>query len=208
MSEFGRDPAAGQQKNCFCATAVAKPPVPPLHTEKTHIVDSNGEHVTLSCANWSGSQLESFVPGGLDKVPLDMISKTIASLGFNCVRLPYSLQLYLENPTIENKYVYANPSLFDNKAMQVFDKTVRSLTDTGLMVIVNNHVSGAGKCCSTTDSNGMWYNKDYPEDRYFEVLRAISARYAGNKMVVGNDLRNELRPDETTGLMPVWGSGL
>ena len=146
------------------------------------------------------------VPSGLDKVPLDMVSKTIASLGFNCVRLPYSLQLYLDNPFVENKYLTANPSLLDNNAMQVFDKTVDSLTGTGLMVILNNHVSEAGLCCSTTDGNGLWYNKDYPEDKYFEVLRAITARYAGNKLVVGNDLRNELRPDETTGLMPVWGS--
>lgn len=27
-------------------------------------------------------------------------------------------------------------------------------------------------------------------------------------MVVGFDLRNEPRPDETNGLMPTWGSGL
>lgn len=82
------------------------------------------------------------------------------------------------------------------------------MTDTGLMVILNNHVSNAGKCCSTTDSNGMWYNKEYKADKFFEVLRALTSRYLENSLVVGNDLRNELRPDETIGLMPVWGSGM
>ena len=64
------------------------------------------------------------VPGGLDKVPLDMISKSIASLGFNCVRLPYSLELYLRNPEIENKYVDANPDMYNNNGMEVFDKVI------------------------------------------------------------------------------------
>jgi len=27
-------------------------------------------------------------------------------------------------------------------------------------------------------------------------------------MVVANDLRNELRPDENNGIMPTWGSGV
>ena len=92
--------------------------------------------------------------------------------------------------------------------MEIFDAVVKSLTDNELMVVLSNHMSNAGKCCSTSDGNGMWYNKDYPEEKYFEVLKALTSRYNGNKMVVGNDLRNEPRPDETTGLMPVWGSGM
>ena len=40
------------------------------------------------------------------------------------------------------------------------------------------------------------------------MIRGLTARYAGNKRVVGNDLRNELRPDETIGLMPVWGNDI
>ena len=54
-SEFGRDPAPGQTKYCFCATSVLKTPTPPLRTDKNRIVDKNGMHVTLGCANWSGA---------------------------------------------------------------------------------------------------------------------------------------------------------
>ena len=53
--EFGRDPAPGQTKYCFCTTSVFKTPEVPLRTDKTKIVDKNGEPVSLSCANWSGA---------------------------------------------------------------------------------------------------------------------------------------------------------
>jgi hypothetical protein len=42
--------------------------------------------------------------------------------------------------------------------MELFDRVVNTLTETGLMVILSNHVSEAKGCCSTNDYNGMWYN--------------------------------------------------
>ena len=80
-------------------------------------------------------------------------------------------------------------------SMEVFDATVKSLTDAGVMVILNNHMSNAGPCCSDTDGNGMWYNYYYPEDIWYDILAGLTRRYKDNKLVVGNDLRNELRPD-------------
>lgn len=35
----------------------------------------------------------------------------------------------------------------------------------------------------------------------------MSARYKDNKLVIANDLRNEIRPDEINKLIPTWGSG-
>lgn len=140
-SEFGKDPAPGQSKYCFCTTSVFKKPVVPLKTEKTQIVDGNNEPITLSCANWSGAQDTSFVPGGLDKAPADFIAKTIASLGFNCVRLPYSLQAYFSNPVVSDADVAMNPEYKGLTSMLVFDKVLKACTDNGLMVILNNHVS-------------------------------------------------------------------
>jgi endoglucanase len=179
----------------------------PLSTDKTKIIDGNNEPITLSCANWSGAQGTTFVAGGLDKAPVDFIAKTIASLGFNCVRIPYSLQAYWSNPVVADKDVAKNPSFKGLTSMLVFDQVVKACTDNGLMVIINNHVSNAGKCCSTSDGNGMWYNKDYPAEKFFTAVKDMTLRYRANSMVVGNDLRNELRPDETHGLMPTWGSG-
>ncbi|GLT86552.1 hypothetical protein SLE2022_046860 [Rubroshorea leprosula] len=63
----------------------------PLSTNSRWIVDDQtGQRVKLACANWV-SHLEPIVAEGLaeglSKQPLDVISKKILSMGFNCVRL-------------------------------------------------------------------------------------------------------------------------
>lgn len=47
--------------------------------------------------------------------------------------------------------------------MQIFDRTIKSLTERGVMVILNNHISDAMWCCDPSDGNGAWYNKNYTE---------------------------------------------
>ena len=42
-------------------------------------------------------------------------------------------------------------------------RVVNALTSAGIMVILDNHMSNAGWCCSTTDNNELWYNSSYPE---------------------------------------------
>jgi endoglucanase len=89
------------------------------------------------------------------------MSQMIADQGFNCVRLPYSLEQWFYNPVVEDSALTANPSLIGLTAMEIFDRTVESLTNAGVAVILNNHISDAMWCCSLTDGNGMWYNPEY-----------------------------------------------
>jgi len=65
--------------------------------------------------------MESFVPYGLDKAPLDYISKSIAAFGFNCVRLPYSLELYFSDPVVTDAVISKNIIMKGFTAMKVFD---------------------------------------------------------------------------------------
>ncbi|VVA29058.1 PREDICTED: putative leucine-rich repeat [Prunus dulcis] len=58
----------------------------PLSTSSRWIVDESGQSVKLACMNWV-SHLEPVVAEGLSKQSVDAISKRIASLGFNCIRL-------------------------------------------------------------------------------------------------------------------------
>ena len=60
--------------------------------------------------------------------------------------------------------VIANPQLYGLTAMDVFDKTVESLTKAGVAVILNNHISDAMWCCWEYDSNGLWHNQNYSAD--------------------------------------------
>ncbi|CAK9061890.1 Sodium/proton antiporter 1 (AtNHD1) (Na(+)/H(+) antiporter 1) [Durusdinium trenchii] len=99
----------------------------------------------------------------------------------------------------------ANLDLLGLSPMEVFDKTVSALTDAGLLVILNNHVSSAGWCCSGSDGEGLWHTERYPEEDWLRGIQLVARRYQPNPRVVGFDLRNEVRADGIT--LPTWGSG-
>merc|ERR1711936_55117 len=181
----------------------------PLRTavvgSKVVVVDAAGTRVKLACVNWYGAHMEGYVVNGLDKQTISSIAKTISDLGFNCIRLPFSLEQFFENPVVEDSRVSANPELIGKTSMEVFDATVSGLTDEGLLVLLNNHNSKAGWCCSEQDGNGLWYTNTYPEEMWIEALTSMAERYVGNPLVAGIDLRNELR--RAHGHSPTWGDG-
>ncbi|KAH7857846.1 hypothetical protein Vadar_017094 [Vaccinium darrowii] len=100
----------------------------PLSTDSRWIVDETGRRVKLACVNWA-SHLETVVAEGLSKQPLDLISKQIGAMGFNCVRFTWPLFLAtnesLANLTVRKSFTRLglteslagfqanNPSLID-----------------------------------------------------------------------------------------------
>lgn len=64
----------------------------PLSTNSRWIVDDSGKRVKLACVNWV-THLEAVVAEGLSKQPVDVISRRILEMGFNCVRLTWPLYL-------------------------------------------------------------------------------------------------------------------
>lgn len=97
----------------------------PLSTSGRNIVDKNGKNVRLACVNWYGAHMEEFIVNGLDVQTIDTISQSIADMGFNCVRLVFSLQLFYDNPNITNsKAIAANLNLLGMPAMDVFDLVI------------------------------------------------------------------------------------
>mmetsp|Transcript_38482 Transcript_38482/g.107230 ORF Transcript_38482/g.107230 Transcript_38482/m.107230 type:complete len:603 (-) Transcript_38482:94-1902(-) len=181
---------------------------PPLRTEGHHIVDANGRRVILACVNWYGAHLKQMAANGLNRQPLAKIAAAVVELGFNCVRLPFSLDLVLGGLSRlpdPNMSLAANPELLDLTPLEVFDATVKALTAKGVMVVLNNHVSSGGWCCSLTDGEGMWYTEQYPEDAWLRGIGIMAARYRTDPLVVGFDLRNEIRSSSLGS--PTWGSG-
>lgn len=65
----------------------------PLSTNSRWIVNESGRRVKLACVNWV-THLEVVVAEGLSKQPVDVISKKIVDMGFNCVRLTWPLFLF------------------------------------------------------------------------------------------------------------------
>ena len=172
---------------------------------KVLVVDSAGDRVKLACVNWYGAHMEGHVVNGLDRQTIATIANTISSLGFNCIRLPFSLEQFYDNPLIEADRLSANPELVGESSMSVFQAVVTGLTEAGLMVILNNHNSRAGWCCSEQDGEGLWWTNNYPEEMWLQALAAMAETFLSNPLVVGLDLRNELR--KAHGHSPVWGGG-
>eukprot|EP00930_Biecheleria_cincta_P031596 TRINITY_DN21931_c0_g1_i1.p1 TRINITY_DN21931_c0_g1~~TRINITY_DN21931_c0_g1_i1.p1 ORF type:complete len:526 (+),score=53.29 TRINITY_DN21931_c0_g1_i1:310-1887(+) len=151
--------------------------------------------------------MEEMVAAGLNQRPLADIAASVAEMGFNCVRLTFSLKLVLGNETHipDPQSIAANPALQGLSPLRVFDATVAALSSAGLLVVLNNHMSAPGWCCDGDDAEGLWYTAEYPEESWLQALGLMAARYRNDLRVVGFDLRNELRPAHS--ITPTWGSG-
>ncbi len=173
--------------------------VPPLHTEGQRIVDAAGHAVRLASVNWYGFDEKEYVAGGLDHAQLARIVEQIRQIGVNSVRLPWANETLESNPVVPDYAVAANPQFKGKRAMDVMDAVIEALAQAHIMVILDNHVSRADWCCTQTDGNGLWYNEQYPEEKWLADWSEISHRYRKNPWVVGADLRNELRNGATWG---------
>jgi len=183
----------------------------PLHTDSRWIVDSAGKRVKLACVSWYGGESEDYVVGGLQANTLDNITSLIKGYGFNCVRLLWSNQGYQSNPVVSStKLLAANLDLVGLHYLDIFDKVVGALAAQDLLIILDNHVSDASWCCSTTDGNGLWYNNRYSAQSWLDDWKGMALRFKNQSHVIGADLRNELRTScgfSDGCRTPVWGGG-
>lgn len=191
------------------------PPIPeasidsyslPLRTKGRDVVDAKGRRFKLSSVNWYGASDELFIPGGLDVQHRSVIAQTIRKLGFNSVRLPYADELVMRDPPVPPHLLTANPDLAGLRAMDVLEACVGALTDAGIAVIINNHITHATWCCGADPCDAGWANDhlgplcrvQQTEEEWIRHWEAVMARFAGNPYVIGADLRNEVRG--------VWGT--
>ncbi|KAH7329041.1 glycoside hydrolase family 5 protein [Stachybotrys elegans] len=173
----------------------------PLRTSGRNIVDGKGRRFRLASVNWYGASDELFVAGGLDIQHRDVIAQTIKKLGFNSVRLPYADELVMKNPRILPHLVAANTDLANLPALDVFEAVVTSLTDAGIAVIINNHITSAQWCCGADPCDAGWANDHLgplcpvkqTEEEWIAHWETVMSRFLDNPLVIGADLRNEVR---------------
>ncbi|PSN63778.1 glycosyl hydrolase family 5 protein/cellulase [Corynespora cassiicola Philippines] len=194
-----------------------------LHTSSRWILNEQNERVKLRCANWAG-HMEVNIPEGLQHQSASYIAEWVASNGFNCVRLTYSIDLALSpdytvadsfsraaDPagvsaeTMQGLYdsaVEKNPWLASSTTLGAFARVIEELEKVGVLVVLDNHNSRAGWCCSMSDGNGWWDEAsgyDPTNSQYFNTqnwldgLAAMARFSASHPNVVGMALRNELR---------------
>ncbi|XP_076955581.1 glycosyl hydrolase 5 family protein-like [Bidens hawaiensis] len=182
----------------------------PLSTNSRWIVNDGGggDRVKLSCVNWV-SHLDAVVAEGLSKQPVDMISKKILNMGFNCVRLTYPLFLFtndsLGSVTVRQSlknlgliesiagFQANNPSFIDLPLIKAFQEVVASLDRNNVMMILDNQISKPGWCCSDFDGNGFFGDRYFDPDVWLKGLSKVATMFSNSTNVVGMSLRNELR---------------
>ncbi|KAJ8465767.1 hypothetical protein OPV22_028319 [Ensete ventricosum] len=192
----------------FATTASPAPIALPLSTSSRWVVDDDGRRVKLACVNWA-AHLEPAVAEGLSKQPLDAISKSVAAMGFNCVRLTWPLYLLTDSSfgslTVRQSLERLglaesaagvrvnNPGLLDLTLVQAFQAVVSNLASNSLMVILDNQISKPGWCCSKYDDNGFFGDKYFDTDEWLRGLEMMATMFNSSASVVGMSLRNELR---------------
>ncbi len=193
----------------------AESPRFPLSTAGRYVVDSQGARYKLRSANWYGFHVEDQVLKGLDRQPLDHLIGLYKAWGFNSMRLPFSNQMLYDTRPVRDEIVAANPEFRGLTSLQVFDAVIQRFTDSGLAVILNNHTTSSEWCCNF-DANGLWHNVgastyNQSTEQWIQDWLMLAQRYKNNKMVVGADLRNEVRTGKFRGtfipVSPNWGSG-
>ncbi|KAL9133153.1 MAG: hypothetical protein Q9175_005674 [Cornicularia normoerica] len=180
---------------------MSTPITPPLRTSGRSIICADGTRIKLASINWYGSSDELFIPSGLDIRHRSSISLLILQLGFNSVRLPYSDEMVIRNPLIPKHLLAANEDLHGSRALDVFSAVVEALTDAGVAVIINNHITSATWCCGTNLCDASWKNDHLgpmcrvkqTEEDWMQHWETVMAPFIGNALVIGADLRNEVR---------------
>ncbi|OCT46517.1 endoglucanase E1 [Cladophialophora carrionii] len=178
-----------------------RPINPPLSTRGRDIIDRDGRRIKLVSVNWYGASDVDMVPGGLSVQNRTEIARIICELGFNSVRLPYADELVHKNPLIDPKHLSANHDLIGLRALDVYAALVRTLTEAGLAVIVNNHITEARWCCDGNPCDMGWKNSDLgpfcpvrqTEEDWIQDLLSVMEPHIKDPLVVGVDLRNEVR---------------
>jgi endoglucanase len=175
-----------------------------LHTSGNKIVDSAGATVRLTGINWFGMETDNKTFHGLwSSNPWRGQIDTMASAGYNTLRIPFSDDALKPGAAATSINDYVNPDLIGLSPLQILDKVIGYAGTKGMRVILDRHrPTAAGQ-------TALWYTSAVPESTWLADWRSLAQRYAGNTTVIGADLHNEPHAEGTnpaaTGAC--WGCG-
>lgn len=169
-----------------------------LSTAGNQIIAADGTPVKISAINWYGFETNSYAPQGLWAQSYKTMMDQMVHLGFNAIRLPFSLQLFGSGSTPTGINYSLNPDLAGLNGLGIMDKIVSYANQIGLKIILDDHRSAAG---SSANDNGLWYDGGYTEADWITTWKMLATHYAGNSTVIAADLLNEPHGAAT------WGDG-
>ncbi|MEV4701924.1 cellulase family glycosylhydrolase [Actinoplanes sp. NPDC049316] len=175
-----------------------------LHTDGNKIVDSTGTTVRITGINWFGMETDNKTFHGLwSSNPWRSQLDTMARLGYNTLRIPFSNDALKPGATATGINDFTNPDLVGLSPLQILDKVIAYAGSKGMRVILDRHrPTAAGQ-------TALWYTAAVPESTWISDWQMLARRYAGNTTVIGADLHNEPHAEGTNPAATgsCWGCG-
>lgn len=169
-----------------------------LHVEGNNIVDSNGNKVWITGANWFGFNCQERM--FLDSYSSDIVAdiNQVANKGINTVRVPISTELLYswsqgEYPASTNTS-YNNADLAGLNSFELFNFMLKNFKRVGIKVILDVH-------SAETDNQGhshpLWTKGSITEEVFKKAWVWVANYYKNDDTIIGFDLKNE--PHTNTG---------
>ncbi|KAH6684801.1 cellulase [Halenospora varia] len=195
-----------------------------LKVSGTGLIDGNGRKVVLKGAGLGGHlNMENFITGfsghesehraamlsvlGPEKYKfffdrfLDYFftssdAKFFASLGVNCLRIPFNYRHFEDD---------LNPGIYKEEGFQLLDRIVNLCAEQNLYVILDLHAVPGGQnqdwhSDSGTNKALFWNFKEF-QDRMINLWVALAKHYRGNPYIAGYNPLNEPADPEHVNLV-------
>ncbi len=171
-----------QGNSSLAATTI----VPPLSARKSQIIDSTGKAVLLRGINWFGMEVSTHAPHGLWVRDYKQMLAHIKSLGYNSIRLPYSVEA-LKSSHIHGVdfTIGANAELHGKTPLEVMDLIVQEARKQGLLILLDSH------CLKDGIISEVWYGDGFTEKDWIDTWILLAKHYKNQPNVIGADLKNE-----------------
>ncbi|NES81413.1 MAG: cellulase family glycosylhydrolase [Moorea sp. SIO2B7] len=190
LTVYGHPHQSGSQANTKMSIK------PPLSTRGSQIVDATNRPVILKGVNWFGLETESHAPHGLWARDYKEILTQIKSLGYNVIRLPYSVQS-LRSTSISgiDFSIGSNKDLEGKTPLEVMDIVITEAQRQGLMILLDSHRLNDQRIPE------LWYGDGFTEKDWLNTWKMLAIRYKNRRNVIGADLKNEPHGRAS------WGTG-
>jgi endoglucanase len=158
----------------------------PLSTRGAEIIDATGEPVLLRGINWFGIETDTHVPHGLWARDYKEMLAQMKDLGYNMIRLPYSVQTLRETTVKGIDFtIGSNRDLEGKTPIEVMDRIIEEAGQYGMLVLLDSHR------LNDKDIPELWYGDGFTEADWITTWTTLAKRYRNQANVIGADLKNE-----------------
>jgi endoglucanase len=158
----------------------------PLSTLGAKIIDAGGQEVLLRGVNWFGIETELHAPHGLWRRDYQEMLAEMKKLGYNLIRLPYSVA-GLRAPDVSgiDFSIGRNSELQGKTPLEVMDVIIQEAERQGLLILLDSHRLNNQRIPE------LWYGDGFTEVDWIDTWKMLAQRYKNQANVIGADLKNE-----------------